>query len=1216
MATSEKGQAIPFIAYTKGKGFVLTKEAEEFLKTIAGEQIGVISITGKYRTGKSFFINRVLLNTIKDGFNVGPTVNPCTKGLWIWNKVLKSENPDYPDMKVLLVDTEGFAGIDENTNHDTRIFLFSLLLSSFFIYNSTGSIDESALNNLSLIINLAKEIQIKSGEAPTSEDSEEFAQYFPAFLWIVRDFALKLVDPNGHPITSKEYLENALKPQKGVSDAVESKNRIRRMLKHFFTERDCCTMVRPLENESVLQKLDEIPNDRLRPEFLDQMNGVRKRIFKKVKPKSLNGQNLNAGMFLEVCKAYLEAINTGGVPNIENAWTYVCKQESQKAVEDCVNMVDQRLGSESLQRSAVEESELKEVEQKLREDMLEHFKKKSVGDFEETKVLFQEVEKQFEERFAKFKVKNAEKWVERFSTWVSNHSNLEEKLKDQQYSNFFEFKAEIEQIKLQYEKDAPKGVSKNEFWAEYSLKMYALAAESISKRTEEQYSMQNARLTQRLEMTETELNTKRKEYETERNSLYNKIQEVERERAFFKANENSVNEKIETLKRDKEKFERMYNELLEGSKQREDKMSQESRDRIAELERRIEAMRTETSQRITELEKQNALLEQESHFIKRENDSYRMKIESYENLKSDSVSALKQKDDTIEEYKKKLAEFDFLKAQEISQLRQDLEKQASNLNFEEERRKENSKQQTEWTIEKSYLENQVGFLKSQLEENKRLHDALLLALEQGMHGNENEGTSELVETNKNLSAALDKMEARCKVLEDKCEKLKKYKRMVKNSSTLQCAYCSKFISANIFLQHTTTCNTPQPAAYNKPNIITPISSANQWSGQNELDPNMLQISINQTMVKENADAKPYTEYLIQVAYSGIKWSVSRKYKAFCELHQNLNTQFPSLKFPESAFTILGAFNNLSYVSNTKRPTVIEERRKALQQYLRDLAKLDIVRNSNPFKKFLELERVFDQDQQQDLTTTGSLQPGSTVPSQRGDKRDQGSDKSSGKNDDSGNYGSIQAPQKSVGEHVRHYSPIIPQNAGENYQTQGQGQNVKIDKSLFSQSPMSFMKNWQEKALNKENKNPRSMADNGNALLQKIQQAEESEIEKVDNNSDFSSMSLRFNQEPQSHDFSQERINNQGYKGIETLSNQRSNPQLSSYLNKGLITGSTYTQSGSLNQSLNKNLQQGQGQGQGGFSRSNYPGKLMGSQTDTSKYVTGKSTQQVVPIPFK
>ena len=79
------------------------------------------------------------------------------KGLWIWKKPQKAESAD--DTDVLIIDTEGFGGTDENITHDSRIFLFALLLSSYFIYNSVGNIDETALNNMSLIINLAKEIK-------------------------------------------------------------------------------------------------------------------------------------------------------------------------------------------------------------------------------------------------------------------------------------------------------------------------------------------------------------------------------------------------------------------------------------------------------------------------------------------------------------------------------------------------------------------------------------------------------------------------------------------------------------------------------------------------------------------------------------------------------------------------------------------------------------------------------------------------------------------------------------------------------------------------------------------------------------------------------------------------------------------------------------------------------------------------------------------------
>jgi len=53
---------------------------------------------------------------------VAPSINACTKGLWVWNKTLKSLNPETPDLELLIIDTEGFGGINEGVNHDTRIF--------------------------------------------------------------------------------------------------------------------------------------------------------------------------------------------------------------------------------------------------------------------------------------------------------------------------------------------------------------------------------------------------------------------------------------------------------------------------------------------------------------------------------------------------------------------------------------------------------------------------------------------------------------------------------------------------------------------------------------------------------------------------------------------------------------------------------------------------------------------------------------------------------------------------------------------------------------------------------------------------------------------------------------------------------------------------------------------------------------------------------------
>lgn len=77
-----------------------------------------------------------------------------------------------------------------------------------------------------------------------------------------------------------------------------------------------------------------ISDEKLRPEFVDQMTSLRQKIFKRVKPKALNGRFITGEMLLELCTSYTDAINRGGVPCIESAWSYLCKNESQRAFYD------------------------------------------------------------------------------------------------------------------------------------------------------------------------------------------------------------------------------------------------------------------------------------------------------------------------------------------------------------------------------------------------------------------------------------------------------------------------------------------------------------------------------------------------------------------------------------------------------------------------------------------------------------------------------------------------------------------------------------------------------------------------------------------------------------------------------------------------------------------------------------------------------------------
>mmetsp|Transcript_17268 Transcript_17268/g.12343 ORF Transcript_17268/g.12343 Transcript_17268/m.12343 type:complete len:126 (-) Transcript_17268:394-771(-) len=125
--------------------------------------MGVIAVCGKYRTGKSYILNKLFMEVLEEerrkrGFQVGPTINPCTKGLWIWKEVFYAPTDEDKETPIIIIDTEGLGAFDEDDNHDTKIFLLALLLCSLLVYNSVGSIDENVLNNLSLVVNLSKSL--------------------------------------------------------------------------------------------------------------------------------------------------------------------------------------------------------------------------------------------------------------------------------------------------------------------------------------------------------------------------------------------------------------------------------------------------------------------------------------------------------------------------------------------------------------------------------------------------------------------------------------------------------------------------------------------------------------------------------------------------------------------------------------------------------------------------------------------------------------------------------------------------------------------------------------------------------------------------------------------------------------------------------------------------------------------------------------------------
>lgn len=277
--------------------------------------IAVLAVAGKFRTGKSFLLNRLLGQ--QHGFEVGPTVEACTHGLMLWGTPVRGTLDDGTACTIVVMDTEGLGGHDKNEEYDARVFSLATLLCSTLVYNSMGTIDEKAIASLSFVAKLSRYIQISADRGVAAEDDEDedaesseiTATFFPRFFWIVRDFALSLEHDDGDEMTEQDYLETALAEADGFSEAVMARNATRTTIKSFFRQRECATLVRPVDDEADLQRLDTLPFEDLRPVFQDEMNAVRARVLNHIKAKTFRGANMSGAMLYDLAVAFVGAIN-------------------------------------------------------------------------------------------------------------------------------------------------------------------------------------------------------------------------------------------------------------------------------------------------------------------------------------------------------------------------------------------------------------------------------------------------------------------------------------------------------------------------------------------------------------------------------------------------------------------------------------------------------------------------------------------------------------------------------------------------------------------------------------------------------------------------------------------------------------------------------------------------------------------------------------------
>ncbi|XP_052586753.1 guanylate-binding protein 4-like [Peromyscus californicus insignis] len=372
---------------------VANQEALDILSGIK-QPVVVVAIVGLYRTGKSYLMNK--LAGKQNGFSLGSTVQSHTKGIWMWCV----PHPEKPGHTLVLLDTEGLGDIEKGDNqNDCWIFALAVLLSSTFIYNSIGTINQQAMDQLQYVTELTDLIKSKSSpERSDIDDSANFVGFFPTFVWTLRDFSLEL-KVNEDSITPDDYLKSSLALRKGTDKKTKRFNEPRLCIRKFFPKRKCFVFERPAPTKQ-LSKLETVSEDDLSADFVKQVAEFTSYIFSSSGVKTLSGGILVNGPRLRtLVQTYLDAISCGTVPCLENAVMTLAQIENSTAVQmaaDYYNeqMVQQlRLPTDTLQElldvhTACEKKAIAVFMEHSFKDDEQEFQRRLVATIEERKDAF------------------------------------------------------------------------------------------------------------------------------------------------------------------------------------------------------------------------------------------------------------------------------------------------------------------------------------------------------------------------------------------------------------------------------------------------------------------------------------------------------------------------------------------------------------------------------------------------------------------------------------------------------------------------------------------------------------------------------------------------------------------------------------------------------------------------------------------------------------
>jgi len=313
---------------------------------IADKKVRVVSVAGKFRTGKSFLLN-VFLRFLKHlengglpedenwltgereltGFSWRSGESSDTTGILIWSHpfILKDEDGD--DVVVLLMDTQGSFDNSGTFKDCVSVFALSVLVSSLQIYNLRGNIDSSDLEHLSYFA--------KYGAL--AMENQEKLKPFQSLLFLIRDWSLNedYGFDGGQAILKKRLdgNDNQSEELKFTCNGIENS----------FEQLDCFLMPHP--GRKIVK--DDANFEELDPEFVKQLYSLVPSIFSRESliSKNISGEAVTCKRLFDYFKMYSKVFGGNSLPAPKSLLSSQTEISHTHAIEKALDLYDTEMSA-------------------------------------------------------------------------------------------------------------------------------------------------------------------------------------------------------------------------------------------------------------------------------------------------------------------------------------------------------------------------------------------------------------------------------------------------------------------------------------------------------------------------------------------------------------------------------------------------------------------------------------------------------------------------------------------------------------------------------------------------------------------------------------------------------------------------------------------------------------------------------------------------------